>query len=102
MSEGKYKIKHGANAIGTKHHVKMWLHGNVFSITYEVKAIQGLATFAPQHDEPVIFLKIAQRTGSPAPPYITVTLSMLADDSAPATMEDFFYDEVKHAETNAS
>lgn len=88
-----YKVKHGSSPVGTLHNVSLWLHGNKHVITYKVAAIQGLATFAPENDEPVVFLKIAERTGSPAPPFITITLSMLAADSTPVSKADAFYEE---------
>ena len=92
-----YKVKHKANAVGTVHNVRMLLHGNIHEIAYKVAAIQGLATFAPQNDEPVVFLKIAERTGSPAPPFLSLPLSMLADNSTPIDEGSSFYQEIKHA-----
>lgn len=90
---GMVKVKYKAVAVGTVHNVRMLLHGNIHEIAYKVAAIQGLATFAPQNDEPVVFLKIAERTGSPAPPFLTITLSMLASESKPLSEKDCFYEE---------
>jgi hypothetical protein len=90
-----YKIKHRATAVETKHKVLLWLHGNRHEITYKVVAIQGIATHAPQNDEPVVFLQLSERTSSPAQPFITLTLSMLAENSEPVSNSDLFYEPIK-------
>lgn len=87
------KIKKGASPIGTKHHLVCYTGKGPAQVTYAVRAVTGTDTNIPGGD-PVIYLAFAggreQSFNSPQV-YVSMPLSMLAQEAMPVTEADKFW-----------
>lgn len=95
----KYKIKNGVNPVGTRHNLIAYHVNNGAQeqkqFTYVVRNVTGLEGNLPS-GEPVVYLAYAGGKSAWYPQvYISMPLSMFAQESSAVSEADVFWEEIK-------